>query len=142
MGKRKKSAFFIYFVRREFFNIWVLSHCIVYWINFQNIYTFTYQKQLLHTLLFSKSAKAFSVSLNKEKSSCCLETRYISDVTSKIVSGNTLNQETKKKQIKSASRSPWNVPYLKKVQFIIEMHIGSIGTSKKGVNKAWFWKYV
>ena len=142
MEKRKKSVFFIYFVRREFFNIWVLSHCIVYWINFQNIYTFTYQKQLLHTLLFSKSAKAFSVSLNKEKSSCCLETRYISDVTSKIVSGNTLNQETKKKQIKSASRCPWNVPYLKKVQFIIEMHIGSIGTSKKGVNKAWFWKYV
>ena len=25
--------------------------CIVYWINFQNIYTFTYQKTLLHTLL-------------------------------------------------------------------------------------------
>ena len=70
-------------------------------MNFQNIYTFAYQKKLLHTLLFSKSAKAFSVSLNKEKSSCCLETRYISDVTSKIVSGNTLNQETKRNKLRA-----------------------------------------
>ena len=51
--KRKKSAFFVdYFVQRKFFfNICVLSECIVYWINIQNRYTFTYQKILLHTLL-------------------------------------------------------------------------------------------
>ena len=34
-----------------FFNICVLSQCIVYWIFFQNIRTFSYQKTLLHTLL-------------------------------------------------------------------------------------------
>ena len=34
----------------HFFNIWVLSQCIVYWIHFQNIHTFTYQKTLLHIL--------------------------------------------------------------------------------------------
>ena len=52
--KRKKRAFFcaVHFVRRVFFNISVLSQCIVYWIHFQNIHTFTYQKTLLHTLLF------------------------------------------------------------------------------------------
>ena len=32
-------------------NLCVLSKCIVYWIHFQNIYTFAYQKTLLHTLL-------------------------------------------------------------------------------------------
>ena len=31
--------------------ICVLSQCIVYWIHFQNMHTFTYQKTLLHTLL-------------------------------------------------------------------------------------------
>ena len=35
-------------------------------------------------------------SLNKEKSSYCLETNYISYVTSKIVRKNSLNQETNK----------------------------------------------
>ena len=51
--KRKKNAFFVTFIlsKGNFFNILVLSHWIVYWINFQNIYTFTYQKTLLHTLL-------------------------------------------------------------------------------------------
>ena len=41
------------------------KECIVYWIHFQNIHTFTYQKTLLHTLfyLFLKSSKALSVSL-------------------------------------------------------------------------------
>ena len=44
--ERKKSAFFatIFFVQR-------ISHCIMYWINFQNIYTFTYPKISLHKLL-------------------------------------------------------------------------------------------
>ena len=37
----------------------------MYWIHFQNMSSFTYQKTLLHTLfrLFLKSSKAFSVSL-------------------------------------------------------------------------------
>ena len=39
-----------YFVRSNFFNICALSQGIVYWIHFQNIHTFTYQKTLL--LLF------------------------------------------------------------------------------------------
>ena len=51
--KRKKRAFFVPFILSEgnFFNICVLSQCIVYWIHFQNIHTFAYQKTLLHTLL-------------------------------------------------------------------------------------------
>ena len=51
--------------QRKFFNICVFSWCLLYWIHFQNIHTFTYQKTLLHTLfcLFSKSPKAFNVSL-------------------------------------------------------------------------------
>ena len=51
-AREKKRAFFVYFVWREFFfNICDLSHCTVYWIHFQNIYTFTYKKTLLHALL-------------------------------------------------------------------------------------------
>ena len=48
-----------------FFIICLLSQCILYWIEFQNIYTFTYQKTLLNTLLrlFLKLSKALSVSL-------------------------------------------------------------------------------
>ena len=50
--KTKKGIFCnVYFVRRNFFNIYVLSQCIVYWINFQNTYTFTYQKTVFYTLL-------------------------------------------------------------------------------------------
>ena len=50
--KKKKGIFCtIYFVQRNFFFlIFVSSQCIVYWIHFQNINTFTYQKTLLHTL--------------------------------------------------------------------------------------------
>ena len=65
--EREKSAFFITFILCEghFFNISLLSQCIVYWINLQKIHTSTYQKTLLHTLfyLFLKSSKAFSASL-------------------------------------------------------------------------------
>ena len=52
-SSRKKKNTFIPFILSEgnFFKICVLSHCIVYWIHFQNIHTFTYQKILLHTLL-------------------------------------------------------------------------------------------
>ena len=49
----KKERIFrnVYFVRKKIFNIYVLSQYIFHWINFQNIYTFTYQKTVLHTLL-------------------------------------------------------------------------------------------
>ena len=60
--ERKKSAFFAIFILSEGF---VLFQYIVYWINFQSIYTFTYKKHyLIHfCCLFLKSSKAFSVSL-------------------------------------------------------------------------------
>ena len=52
-SRKKKEGIFcaVYFVWRKFFNIFVLSQCMVYWIHFQNIHTFTYQKTLLHRLL-------------------------------------------------------------------------------------------
>ena len=52
-GRKKKARIFctVYFSERNFFNICVLFHCLVYWIHFQNIHTFTCQKRLLHTLL-------------------------------------------------------------------------------------------
>ena len=68
----KKRAFFVRFILSEgnSFYICVSSQCIVYWIQFQNIYTFTYKKILLHTFfcLFSKSWKVFSVSLKRVSS--------------------------------------------------------------------------
>ena len=73
--------------------------------------------------------------LNKEKSSCCLETKNISDETLKIVSRNYLNGQTNKEQIKRTSKRSLNVPYLRKVQFIIEMYIRSVQASKNCVNK-------
>ena len=61
--ERKKMAFFVLFIlcKGNFFNICVLSQCVVYWIHFQNIHTFTYEKPSFHTLfcLFLKSSKAF-----------------------------------------------------------------------------------
>ena len=66
--ERQKRAFFVPFTlsKENFSNIYILSQCIVYWIHFQKIRTFTYQKTLLHTLLclFLKLSKAFSVYLN------------------------------------------------------------------------------
>ena len=66
---KKKEGFFwsVYFVWRNCFNICVLSQFIVYWIHFQSIHTFTYQKTLLLTLFcfFWKSSKAFSVSFKR-----------------------------------------------------------------------------
>ena len=57
----------------SFFNICVLSQCIVYWIHFHNVHTFTYQKRLLHKCfgLFLKSSIALSVSL------ICFSNNYI-----------------------------------------------------------------
>ena len=56
--EKKKRAFLVPFILSEgnFFKIYVLSQCIVYWMQFQNIHTFTYQKTLLHIplLLVSK----------------------------------------------------------------------------------------
>ena len=55
-SRKKKARIFctVYFFRRFFtvyvFNI-VLHQRIVYWIHFQNIHTFTYEKTLFHTLL-------------------------------------------------------------------------------------------
>ena len=52
-SRKKEESIFcnVYFVRRTFFNIWVLSQCIVYWINFPNIYTFSCEKLFLYALL-------------------------------------------------------------------------------------------
>ena len=67
--KRKKETTFVHLVLSElnFFNICVFSQCTVYyWVQFQNIHAFTYQKALLHTpfSMFLKSTNAFSVSLS------------------------------------------------------------------------------
>ena len=66
--QKKKECIFcnVYLVQRKFFNICVISHCIVYWLNFQNIHTFTYQKTLLHTLLLlvCKIVKSLQCILN------------------------------------------------------------------------------
>ena len=67
--RKKKEGFFVPFILSEenFFNIFVLSRCIVYLISLQNINTFTYQKTLLHTsFCFSKkSPKAFRAFFRK-----------------------------------------------------------------------------
>ena len=52
-------------------------------------------------------------SLNKGKSTHCLETEYISDVTSKVVSRNSLNEEKNKEKVKNVSECSLNVPYLR-----------------------------
>ena len=78
--RAKKRAFFVPFILSEgnFFNFCVLLQCIVYWIHFQNIHTFTYQKTLLHTLfrLFLKSSKAVCVSLKQSKPQCLIDCYY------------------------------------------------------------------
>ena len=55
--ERKKSSFFEPFIlsQRNFFKICISPLCIVYWMRFQNIQTFTYQKALLHRLLLLNS---------------------------------------------------------------------------------------
>ena len=68
-SRKKKEDIFctVYFLRRKYFyNICILSQCIVYLIHFQNIHIFTNQKTFLHTLfcLFLKLSKALSVSSN------------------------------------------------------------------------------
>ena len=66
-SRKKKESILCtaYFAWKQFFNICVLSQYIVYWIRFQDIRSFTYEKTLRHTLyyLFLKFKKVFSVSL-------------------------------------------------------------------------------
>ena len=65
--KKNKSAFFVTFILSagNFFNNFFFQG-IFYWINFQNIYTFTYQNHhLIHFFcLFLKSSKALSILTN------------------------------------------------------------------------------
>ena len=51
--KRKKKAYLVLFILSEenVFNICVLSQCIVNWIHFQGIPTFTYQNITWYTIL-------------------------------------------------------------------------------------------
>ena len=65
--KRKKRKYFVPFIwmKETFFKHFISMH--VYWINFQNMHYFTYQKTLLHTLLclFLKSSKVSSLYLKE-----------------------------------------------------------------------------
>ena len=67
-SRKKKKTFFLPFIlsKGNFIKICVLSQCIVYWIHFQNIHTFTYPKILLHAhlLLVYKIDESLSVSLS------------------------------------------------------------------------------
>ena len=57
------------FCLKEIFLTFVLFQCVVYWIHFQNVDTFTYQKILPQTCfcLFVKLTKAFSIILKTMK---------------------------------------------------------------------------
>ena len=62
----KQGTFFtVYLSEGNYFKICDLSQCVVYWIQFPNLHTFTYKKTLLriHFWLLLKSSKVFSVSL-------------------------------------------------------------------------------
>ena len=55
LQKKKEGIFcIVYFIWRKFFKICVLSQCIVYWIQFQNVHTFTYQKTHFCCLLLKR----------------------------------------------------------------------------------------
>ena len=51
--ERRKRAIFVLHTLWEgnYVNIFVSSQCLAYWIHFQNIHTFVYQKAFLHILL-------------------------------------------------------------------------------------------
>ena len=53
-SRKKKEGIFLPLTLSEgiFFNICVLSPCIVYWIHFQNIHTFPYKKSITFLLVF------------------------------------------------------------------------------------------
>ena len=75
----KKRTFFVPFILSEgkFFNI----------LLYKNIYTFIYQKALLHTLfyLILKSSKAFSVFLSSEEKSWQRRDERINNKSAKII---------------------------------------------------------
>ena len=58
----------LFYPKEIFFNICVLSQCIVYYIHFQNIHTFVYQKHyFIHfCCVFLNSSKAFIISIRKK----------------------------------------------------------------------------
>ena len=62
---KKKNAFFVTFIlsKGNFFRTFVLSQCIEYWINFQNIYTFK-QHFIQFCCLIFRSLKDLSVSFS------------------------------------------------------------------------------
>ena len=68
LKEKKREGIFCTIILSKviFFMICVLSQCILYWIHFQNIRTFTYQNHyFIHfCCLFLKSSKTFCVSLN------------------------------------------------------------------------------
>ena len=70
-AKEKKRVLLLTFILSEgnFFNMCVLSKCILYWINFENIYTFTFfligkklikKHYFIYFCLLVKSSKGFS----------------------------------------------------------------------------------
>ena len=67
--KLKKRAVFVPFILSEvsFLNIYVLYQCMVYWIHFQNIHTFTYRKTFHTPLLVFKIAESLQCILNKRQ---------------------------------------------------------------------------
>ena len=70
-SRKKKRVHFLqrlFFPKYFFFSIWVLTQCITYWRNFQDIYIYISLHIKKHFFmhfccLFLKSSKAFSVSL-------------------------------------------------------------------------------
>ena len=68
--KRGPSLYHLFCPKELFFYICVLSQCMVYWILFQNVHTFTYQKILLHTplLLVFTFVKSLQCILNPKNS--------------------------------------------------------------------------
>ena len=72
--ERKQRIFFVPLTLSNGNLIWqrfvFLPQCILYWMHFQNIHTFTYQKTLLHTLLLLlifKMVESIQCILNKKK---------------------------------------------------------------------------
>ena len=49
--KKEPIVCTVYFAKENFFKICALFQSIMYWIHFQYIHTFIYQKTLLHTFL-------------------------------------------------------------------------------------------
>ena len=63
----EKRAFFVPFIlsKGNFFKICTLSQCIAYWIHFQNVHTFTYQKSFYTFLLVFQIIESLHFILKK-----------------------------------------------------------------------------